>query len=203
MNSRNKHRGTMRSLLVLLASSFFLIGLAGCGNDPVPSKQPKAAAPKAAAAKDKSTLPSMPVLARGGQQLGDLTGDDEMSFDPKGLRNPFKPFLRIKAPEKKKATRAAEKIKIRTPLQRFALEQLSLVGIFWSKDASPKALIQDPEGKGYNVGIGTYVGDRGGKIVKINSKEILVEERTVDILGEPIVKQEKIMLHKFGNEVTQ
>jgi type IV pilus assembly protein PilP len=192
----------MRSLFVLLASSLFLIGLAGCGSDPVPLNRAKApAAP--VAVKVKSALPSLPALAGGGQQLSDLTGNEEISFDPKGLRNPFKPFLKMKAPKKKTSTKAMEKIKLRTPLQRFALEQLSLVGIFWSKDMAPNALIQDPAGKGYNVGIGTYVGDRGGKIVKINPKEILVEERTVDILGEPIVKQEKIMLHKFGNEVTR
>jgi type IV pilus assembly protein PilP len=160
-------------------------------------------AAKPAVKKAKSAMPSLPALAVGGQELGELTGNEEISFDPKGLRNPFKPFIKMKAPAKKKTAKSAEKIVIRTPLQRFALEQLALVGIFWSKDSKPNALIQDPDGKGYNVRIGTYVGDRGGIIVGINSKEILVEERTVDILGEPIIKQEKIMLHKSGNEVTQ
>ena len=38
-----------------------------------------------------------------------------------------------------------------------------------------QALIEDPQGKGYPVGTGTLVGDRGGSIVRIQPEEVVGE----------------------------
>ena len=83
----------------------------------------------------------------------------------------------------------------KTPLQRYALDELRLVGIVWAEERS-KALIEDPKGKGYYVGAGTYVGDQGGKIIRINKDMLLVEERNTDLMGAESVKQITLTLHK-------
>ncbi len=151
-------------------------------------EQPAAAQPE----------PQTPVAAPPSETL--LQEPDGFVYDATGLRDPFQPFIKIE-PKKKKA----EKPKVfvpKTPLQRYAVEELQLVGIVWAEGARARALIEDPEGKGYVVGAGTLVGDKGGKIVRIHPERVLVEERFIDLLGEETVNTVTMTLRKPEGEVT-
>lgn len=124
----------------------------------------------------------------------------EFPLDVKGMRNPYKPFIAIDVKKTKKGKGAGKDLTPKTPLQRFALEDLKFVGVVWARNTM-KALIEDPTGKGYTVAPGTNMGDRGGKIVKIQPDRLIVEEYAVDALGEESPQEITIMLHKTENEV--
>ena len=103
---------------------------------------------------------------------------------PKTTRDPFRSFIEIKthvAPTKK--TR-----KLLTPLQRYSLDQLKVVGIVEGTNIR-KALLEDDVGKGYVVGRGEAVGSQGGKIAAIKSDRIIIEETYQDALGKKKVRR--------------
>lgn len=122
------------------------------------------------------------------------------SYDPNGLRDPFEPFIKIE--EKKQAAQPAPKAFVaRTPLQRFSLDEIKLVGVLWTPAGKATALVEDPQNKGYMVSVGAYLGDRGGKIVRIQPDRVVIEERFSDVLGQEKVNVSNIVLHKSEGEV--
>ena len=116
-----------------------------------------------------------------------------------GLRDPFQPFIKLETKEKKKVR--PQVFVPKTPLQRFATEELRLVGIIWAEQGRSKALIEDPQGKGYVVGTGTLVGDRGGRIVRIEPEQAVIEEKIVDLFGEENLSVVTMTLRKPEGEV--
>lgn len=181
----------MRSLVVFLIAAGFALGVAACGSEPPapPSGSAKAPPAKAPAKKQPAAAASEPGPAEAVETV--------FNYEPEGLRDPFQPFIKL---ETKKKVRPQVFVP-KTPLQRYATEELHLVGIIWGGKGRSRALIEDPEGKGYVVGTGTLVGDRGGKIVRIETQEAVVEERAVDLFGEENVKVVRMTLRKPEDEV--
>jgi Tfp pilus assembly protein PilP len=107
-------------------------------------------------------------------------------YDPVGKRDPFlSPLSRTleeDLPEEAK-----------TPLQRFDLGQLKLVGIIWEAD-EPKALIEDGGGLGYIVTRGTLIGSKGGVIRAIEPRRIVVEEYETDFSGKRRPQERELLL---------
>jgi type IV pilus assembly protein PilP len=92
-----------------------------------------------------------------------------------GRRDPFRPFTLT--------TRAARRPRENlSPLERYELSQLRLVGVIW-KVKEPNALVEDTVGLGYIVRIGTPIGTNDGKVKAIRPDEIIIEETYVDLLG--------------------
>jgi len=106
------------------------------------------------------------------------------SYNPIGKRDPFRSFI---------AGRQDEEIRSPTPLQRFDIEQLTLVGIVWGID-HPRALIQDPDKISHVVERGTYIGRNWGKVAEITSREIVITEEYQTIEGELVTEQVKMNL---------
>lgn len=180
-----------------LRTALWTAGLAalllGCGSQaPAPPRPPK---PTPAAAKKTPPAVPRPVNA----EEPKTAEPEEFAYHREGLRDPFEPFIKIV----KKKVQKPKVFVPKTPLQRYAVEELQLVGVVWGGPGKAKALIEDPGGKGYVVGVGTLVGDRGGGIVKIAPGEVLVEERFVDVLGEETVRAVKLALRKPEGEVNQ
>lgn len=192
MGTRIKYRALGLSAVVLLTASMLILSACGGEPEPPPPAAPVAAPSAAKPVKDKN-LPEMPPENA-------ITVYDEKSFDPKLMRDPFKPFIKID--EKPREVKVKPVVFVpKTPLQRFPLEELKFTGVIWSKSRTPEALIEDPVGKGYRVGVGTLVGNRGAKIVKILPENLVVEERVIDVLGEENINLITILLHKPENEV--
>ena len=92
-------------------------------------------------------------------------------------RDPFRPMtLRTKA-----QARTRENL---SPLERFDLSQLKLVGIIWDIK-EPRALVEDSAGLGYVVKVGTPIGNNDGTIKAIRRNEVVVEEIYSDAYGKP------------------
>jgi len=92
-----------------------------------------------------------------------------------GKRDPFRP-LSLKA---KASQRARENL---SPLERYELGQLKLVGIIWGIK-EPRAMVEDATGLGYVVKIGTLIGPNEGKVKAIKPAEVIIEERFTDFYG--------------------
>jgi type IV pilus assembly protein PilP len=128
---------------------------------PVPTAVPAASgqAPSAAAPSPGS-IASLP--------------DDDRPFDPTGRRDPFRP------PRASAMTRTGEPP---TPLQRYEIGQLKLVAIIYDT-TQPRAVVEDDQGLGYIVRVGTAIGANGGRVRDIERGRVLIEEDSVDFYGE-------------------
>jgi len=119
---------------------------------------PAAAAPAATPSPD--TVASLP--------------DDDLPFDPTGRRDPFRP---------PRASAFARNGEPPTPLQRYEIGQLKLVAIIYDT-TQPRAVVEDDQGLGYIVRVGTAIGANGGRVRDIEKGRVLIEEDSVDFYGE-------------------
>jgi type IV pilus assembly protein PilP len=83
-----------------------------------------------------------------------------------------------------------------SPLERFELGQLKVVGIVWDIK-EPRAMIEDTTGLGYTILIGTPIGASEGKVKAINRNEVVVEESFQDFSGK---KKTREVLLKLSME---
>ena len=83
-----------------------------------------------------------------------------------------------------------------SPLERFELGQLKVVGIVWDIK-EPRAMIEDTAGLGYTILVGTPIGGSEGKVKAINRNEVVVEESFQDFSGK---KKTREVLMKLSME---
>jgi len=107
-------------------------------------------------------------LARAVEPSGDVP------YDPAGRRDPFRP------PRAGSPVRQEEP---RTPLQRYQLGQLRLVAVIY-ETSDPRAVVEDSEGLGYIVKVGTPIGSNGGLVRAIQRGRVMISEDSVDFYGE-------------------
>jgi len=94
-------------------------------------------------------------------------------YSPGTKRDPFAPMpSRSTQPRKKPLS----------PLEQFELGQLKLVGIVWSAN-DPRAMVEDSNGLGYTIKVGTPIGANDGRVKAINLGEVIIEEFYVDFYG--------------------
>jgi hypothetical protein len=95
-------------------------------------------------------------------------------------RDPFRPFTLDIHPN-------AARVQL-TPLQRYELGQLTVVGTIWAVNP-PRGMLEDSSGMGYIVTIGTPIGRNGGVVTAIEPERIIVEEHTLDFYGKEQVSR--------------
>ena len=122
-------------------------------------------------------------------------------YNPEGKIDPFEPLFQNKNKDKPvimsyKNGKSKKKRRIpRTPLEKFDLSQLKLVGIILTQTRG-LALVEDASGKGYIVKKGTFMGTHAGKLVEILKGKIVVEEEAEDIYGETKMTKRELKIHK-------
>jgi type IV pilus assembly protein PilP len=109
-------------------------------------------------------------------------------YDPRGKVDPFVPAE--VSPEWKGGPKMRG-----MPLEQFEISDYELVGIVAGSKIR-KAMLQDISGKGYLVQVGTIIGKRGGKIVRIAEREVIIEEPFQDFFGKKIIRQISLKLPK-------
>lgn len=102
-----------------------------------------------------------------------LTAQEEKPpYDSTGMRDPFKPFIKlVDTPAGTAAT------VLRPPIQRYPLNQFRIVGIVWI-GGKPQAMVVDPEANTYFLGVGDKIGNSEGEILEVRENGILVQEKT-------------------------
>jgi Tfp pilus assembly protein PilP len=168
----------------ILAAISLSAGGFGC------SKEPAAPQPvvKRQAPKPEAKAPAAPAAEAPAKKVEAVA-----LYDSRGRRDPFVSF--IKAEERSKPGDAA----FLPPLQRYDLGELKFVGVIWTKTGA-RGLVEDAEGKGYSVTVGTRIGRAGGVVSRITGKEILVKEEFVGNRGQKVVKESGIQLTTAGGK---
>ena len=114
--------------------------------------------------------------------------DEKYSYNPNNKRDPFQSFLLSSS-----STNLLDNIP-RTPLQKYEISQYVLTGIIWGIDR-PRALVEDPEGDGHVVEIGTYVGTKWGKVETIDEGVVTITEELQTVDGQLVVKKQELRLN--------
>jgi type IV pilus assembly protein PilP len=135
-------------------------------------QQPSKPQPGSPQAPEKHAVPALP----------EKSGPALATYDPRGKPDPFRPVVEG-LPDAKGSPHSKM-----LPLEQFEISDYELVGIV-SGPGLKKAMIQDLSGKGYLVQVGTPIGKRGGKIIRIVDREVVIEETFQDFLGRKSVRQ--------------
>ena len=117
--------------------------------------------------------------------------EEEFTYNPIGKRDPFRSFLSFSSDN------SIFDDLPRTPLQRYDIEQYRLTGIVYNV-GRPRALVEDPEGVGHVMELGTYIGRNWGKVTQISSEKVTVTEEYKTRDGQLVVKQIAIPLRTEG-----
>lgn len=123
-------------------------------------------------------------------------------YDPQGRRDPFDALIKEKpppAPPQQPIGPIVDPARPRGPLERFDLSSLRLLGIVWG-DLGRRAMIRAPDGKGYFVTPGMYMGQNGGRIIAIEEDHLVIEEQHRDHEGKVVGKTLTIPLRRKENQ---
>jgi type IV pilus assembly protein PilP len=140
---------------------------------------------------EEAVQPTAPIAPIAPQKKKDdpldiaIAAQEGYVYNPIGKRDPFRSFLSF-------GTRTEETTP-RTPLQKYEIDQYRLVGIIWGVER-PRALVEDPEGIGHVMEIGTYIGRNWGKVTQITAGEVVVTEEYQTLDGELVVNPIKMTL---------
>jgi len=106
------------------------------------------------------------------------------SYDPAGRRDPFRSL--IESFDEKETAKIAPRQQVCDPkrkrefLESFDVSSLALVGIINSRNNL--ALIETPNGKGYILKKGMYIGKNCGKAVNITANRVVLREQMKDLI---------------------
>lgn len=101
-------------------------------------------------------------------------------------RDPFRPFVMEIRPQHKDRQNLS-------PLERYEVGQLKLVGIVWDIP-EPRAMVEDTAGLGYVIKLGTPIGRNEGKVKVIGPREVVIEEIFFDFYGARKSREIKLKL---------
>jgi type IV pilus assembly protein PilP len=126
---------------------------------------------------------------------------DNYRYEIQGRRDPFEALVK----EKQQPVVVVppgpviDPTRPREPLERFDLSALKLMGIVWGGQ-SRRALVRAPDGKGYFVTIGMYMGQNGGRIIAIEEDHLILEEKHRDPEGKVLGKTLTLPLRRKENQ---
>jgi type IV pilus assembly protein PilP len=137
--------------------------VAGCGSPPPP---PRRSAPAAAAAPKPVT----------DDDLKNQVPATIYVYSPIGKRDPFQNQSITQQGFGRANQNTGRK---KTPLEKWSLDQLKL-SMTVTGTATPLAMVEDPDRRGWPVRLGDFIGQNGGKVTGIHRDEIVVTETITD-----------------------
>ena len=182
-----------------VAISIALLFLVGCESErPQPSdadfqaersKLNERVAERKAKKSGSASKPAQVASNEGQGQDGNTNfggGGGGFIYDVTGKRDPFRSYewARLELVDNS-----------RGPLEQFDVSQLSVVAVIWNT-GNARAMIQDPSGQGYIVGMGARVGKNEGLITLINDNLVVVKELYEDYLGQVTKKDIEMRIRR-------
>lgn len=163
-------------------TALFMCGvLTSCG-DSTPPQSPQTS--KAISTSAKTTVVP-PIVADAEAEK------EEAVYSPVGVRDPFlSPLGTLQE------IPTLTDIPL-TPLQKFELEQLRVIGVIVGR-GEPKAMVIAPDNKSFVLKKGTKIGRNNGSVVGITTEAILIEEQYLDFAGDIKTTMQEIKLPKQG-----
>ena len=119
--------------------------------------------------------------------LAPKSGEEPYTYDMSGRRDPFKPLIEATKPT---AVLSEEKLTC-PPTQDFELASLKLVAIIWGA-MGRKAMLKAPNGRGYAVTEEMLIGRNCGRVRRIESNAIIIEQAGQDSAGN-VLKEEVVL----------
>ena len=144
---------------------------------------------------EDSVADAQPVLEQ--EQEIESVRQEKEHYDSQGKIDPFKPLIQAKSETMPFFDKDPERIL--TPLEKIELSQIRLVAVIIMKNKRI-AMVEEAGGKGYEVGIGTYIGKNRGKVSEIKKSSIVITELVKDFKGRFTEQAQEIKLHKIDNE---
>lgn len=118
----------------------------------------------------------------------------KQAYDPARKIDPFEPLFQEKANSVK-----TENMPIidhrhkKGPLEFIDTSQLKLTGIIYATGRN-FALLQEASGKGHVIKKGTYIGTKGGKVIEILNKKVIIGEKWQDNNGNITIQKNELKL---------
>jgi len=203
------------NLIVMIFSLFFLFScddrtetkkalppavISGEITQPVIKKPP----PKVEEKKETDQKPVQKIVVETNPQILAQETEEETEeetpahYDSKGKVDPFKPLIQ-ETPEEAIPDKDDKPKRILTPLEKIELSQVRLVAVIILKNRRI-AMVEEANGKGYEVRIGTYIGKNQGRVSEINKSSIAITELVKDYMGKLKEQVQEIKLHKIDDE---
>lgn len=187
----------MRRLFVVFVALFMAAVLAaGCGKSEKAKTEDEVKAPKAPAAPAEAAKKQSDMILSKSSEIEMAKAQDVLaqtgvtdSYNPINKPDPFKPFV------------VKEELNVEAgdnPLLKYDVRYFKLVGILHA-GSTPKAVVEDPSGKSYIIGVGDRIGRSGGVIRSIKKDEVVITEQRMSWTKEGTETIEfTIKLHKEG-----
>jgi len=118
--------------------------------------------------------------------------DEDFQDNDERNRDPFRSYMRLFID-----SRAPRAIKVPAVFDKFALEELTLIGIV-SGDATPRAMFRDPSGLGQSVTRGQYISKAAARVSKILSDRVILELTEVSPDGETRSLEKPVLVNPEG-----
>jgi type IV pilus assembly protein PilP len=104
----------------------------------------------------------------------------KQAYDPAGKIDPFEPLFQEKVNSlKPEITPIIDQDRKKGPLELIDTSQLKLTGIIYATGRN-LALVQEASGKGHVIKKGSYIGTKGGKVIEILNKKVIIGEKWQD-----------------------
>ncbi len=131
-------------------------------------------------------------------ELSEVTESDKLKhYDSQGKIDPFKPLIQAE-PDQPENIPEKRPARILTPLEKIDLSQIRLVAVI-ILNKKQIAMVEEASGKGYEVGLGTYIGKNQGRVTEIKNSSIVITELVRDFKGRLKENIQEIKLHKNDN----
>lgn len=103
------------------------------------------------------------------------------NYSPVGKRDPFHSYLADMAEQglSKPQSRKLEET------EQYEMDQYRLTGVI-TGISQPKAMVEDPTGRGHVLRIGARLGKNGGRVVRVSTTGIVILEETRDPTGKRV-----------------
>jgi len=177
--SSSPSRVALLCCLTLLAGS--------CGNSTTSLQAP--ATPAAPGGPSGATKASGQT-GQGAPGGGQSTVAPTYVYSPVGKRDPFRSYL----DEIREGAEAASQHKLEDT-EKYELDQYRLTGLV-TGTSQPRAMVEDPDGRGHVLQIGSRLGRNAGRVTRITADGIIVTEETRSPTGERIHLPITILLPK-------
>lgn len=112
-------------------------------------------------------------------------------FDFSNKKDPFKPFAIVKAAPGVSPESERKALRDALPIHSFDVSQFKLIGIVTGGKEN-KAMVTDPNGKGYVLKVGMTIGKNEGRVTAITNNGVDVVEQFRDDNGR--VRKENIRI---------
>ncbi|MFQ5872747.1 MAG: pilus assembly protein PilP [Dehalococcoidia bacterium] len=128
-----------------------------------------------------------------------MDGTQEPSrYNAEGRRDPFESLIKEKPRDLPKPGPVCPDERSERPgdpLERFDLSTLKLMGIIWG-GLGRRGIIRAPDGKGYFVTVGMYMGQNCGEIEAIEDDRLIIKEKHRNLEGNIVDKTLTIPLRR-------